>query len=621
MASLRAEATRLHRAGQLDDAEAVYQQLLARDAADLGARHMLGLLRLQQGRAAEALNILDAVAAAAPGSADIRTNRALALEALGRTGDALGEFDGALALNPGHALAPFYRANLLWRLDRAEEAADSYARAAAADPDHFAAWFNLGTALMRLNNYGEALVAYEKAHALNPDHPYVLGTMAAAVSGGCDLARWEKFRRQLTAAVRVRSAIVPPLTFLSFSDDPVLQQTCAQTFAQDGVPQTALRPSRTYRHHKTSIAYLSADFRQHATAELIAGLIERHDRRRHQIVGIDFSRDDSSPIRARLGKAFDTFIDVRQKSDTEVAEMLRDAQIDIAVDLKGYTDESRPGILARRPCPVQVGWLGYPGTIGAPWLDYILADATVLPFEMKPFYSEKIVHLPHCYQISDDRRAIASLALTRAAAGLPENAFVFCSFNAAWKISPAMFDIWMRLLAALSGSVLWLLDDNTTATANLKSAAVSRGIDPARLVFAPRIAPADHLARHVLADLFLDTLPYNAHTTASDALWAGLPLLTCMGRTFPARVAASLLTAIGLPELITHSLEEYESAALALARGPARLAALRRKLADRRHTAPLFDTDLFRRHVEAAYQRMMEISAQGNEPQSFTVSP
>ncbi|HEX4270415.1 MAG TPA: hypothetical protein VHZ32_03480, partial [Rhizomicrobium sp.] len=291
----------------------------------------------------------------------------------------------------------------------------------------------------------------------------------------------------------------------------------------------------------------------------------------------------------------------------------------IAIDLKGHTEGARAGILAHRPCPVQVNYLGYPGTIGAPWLDYIIGDAVVLPFSDQIFYSERIVHLPHCYQANDARRAIAEIGPSRREAGLPESGFVFCSFNAAWKITPGIFDIWMRLLQALPGSVLWLLEDNAAMPGNLRAAANAYGIDPSRLVFAPRMTPAIHLARHRLADLFLDTLPYGAHTTASDALWAGLPLLTCRGRQFDGRVAASLLQTLGLPDLVTASLEDYEALALALARDPGRLADLRARLTTNRLSSPLYDVKRFTAVMEAAYQRMTEISRNGGRPQSFAV--
>jgi predicted O-linked N-acetylglucosamine transferase (SPINDLY family) len=309
-----------------------------------------------------------------------------------------------------------------------------------------------------------------------------------------------------------------------------------------------------YQHEKVRIAYLSADFRRHPVASLIAELIERHDRTRFEVLGVSFGADDKSDMRARLVKSFDQFHDVRLQADGEVAKLLSELQVDIAVDLMGHTQDARPDVLAYRPAPIQINYLGYPGTMGAPFIDYGIADQLVLPFDQQGFYTEQIVQLPECYQVNDSQRRIADRTPTRREAGLPEEGFVFCCFNNNYKITVPVSDVWMRLVQAVNGSVLWLLMDNAGAQGNLRKEAAARGIDPARLVFAGRLPPEDHLARHRLADLFLDTLPYNAHTTASDALWAGLPLVSCRGETFAGRVSASLLDAIGLPELVTGSL-------------------------------------------------------------------
>ena len=651
---LRAKATELHGAWQLDEAERLYRRILELHRTDLKARHMIATIRLQQGNASEALAMMEPLAAKAPADADIRVHRGLALQQLGRRQEALDDFDRALALNPTSGLPLLYRANLLtdaglfsqalesydrllqfaprydegwfrrgaalWLMGRFEESLASYVRALDCNPSRFSAAFNIGTALLKLERYDQAFEAFERARALAPDHPYLLGAQAGAVLGACDFARFPELQNRVIEAVRDNKAVIAPLDFLLLCDDGALRRRCSEAFAADrvGQPAAPLWTGQRYNHDRIRGAYLSADFRQHATAELIAGLIEAHDRTRFEIGAISFSRDDGSAMRARLIRGFDWFEDVQLKSDAEAAQLLKAKEIDIAVDLKGHTQEARPAILAHRPCPVQVNYLGYPGTIGAPWLDYILADARVLPMDQQSHYSENIVHLPHCYQVNDAGRAIGDTP-SRAEAGLPESGFAFCCFNAAWKIAPAMFEIWMRLLAALPDSVLWLLDDNTAAKHNLAEAAAARGVDPARLIFAPRIPPAVHLARHRLADLFLDTLPYNAHTTASDALWAGLPVLTCQGRQFDGRVAASLLETLGLPELVTHSLEDYEALALALAREPHRLASLRARLGERRLSSPLYDTQGFRRSLEAAYLRMMEIARAGRAPESFAV--
>jgi protein O-GlcNAc transferase len=634
---LRATAGNLYAAGQWDEAEKLCRRILDLHRTDLAARTMIGEIRLSQGRAAEALAIFDPLVTEAPGNAGIRAQRGLALQDLGRRQEALADFDQALAIQPGNVISLLYRGNLfleagafdaalaayeqllgsapgydeawfrrgtaLWLLERFEDALASYANALALNPARFGAAFNRGTVLLKLDRYDEALAAFEQARSIAPAHPYVLGGIASAVLGGADLARWEDCRAQMVTAVRDSSAVIAPLTFMPFSDDGALRRACSEAFVADRMPVPAapLWNGERYGHDRIRVAYLSSDFHQHATAALIAGLIEQHDRRRFEITGICFSRDDGSAMRARLIRAFDHFEEVSTLDDAQVARLLREREIDIAVDLKGHTEGARPGILAHRPCPVQVSYLGYPGTIGAPWLDYILADAIALPLCDQPFYSEKIIHLPHCYQVNDSSRVIAEATPSRAEAGLPASGFVFCCFNAAWKITPQIFAIWMRLLASVPGSVLWLLDDNDSARRHLGMAATAHGIDPARLVFAPRAEPAAHLARHRLADLFVDTLPYNAHTTASDSLWTGLPLLTALGNQFDGRVAASLLTTIGLPELVAPSLEAYEVLALALARDPVRLAQIKARLAQNRLSSPLFDTDGFRKAIESVY--------------------
>jgi predicted O-linked N-acetylglucosamine transferase (SPINDLY family) len=654
--ALRAEALRQERAGRLDDADRLYWQLFTRGGADAKTRHHFGMLRLKQGRAAEALEIVNGVLAASPASADLHSDRGLilhqlaryseALEALDRAltlnanlatayfyrgnillelgalNDALASFDRALSLAPGDDEAWFRRGNVLWRLGRPDVAFASFEKALAINPRHFGALLNRGMIFLAARQYEEALGSYQAAEALVPGHPFVLDGLAGAVLGSCDFSRWPRCRSAVIEATRRRQAAIAPMTFLVYCDDAALRRDCAELATAQQVPQT---PTALWQGAMSSggpirIAYLSADFRQHATAELAAGLFEQHDRGRFEVTAISFGEDDASPMRERLVKAFDHFEDVAGTDDLAVVRLLHERGIDIAIDLKGHTSGARPGILAHRPAPLQVNYLGYPGTSGAPWMDYIIADAIVLPFDRQPFYSEAIVHLPHAYQPNDRTRPIAGTVPSRVQLGLPEKGFVFCCFNAAWKITPEIFDIWMRLVNAVPRSVLWLFADNDGAIRNLKSAAKARGVAPQRLIFAPRNDSAQHLARHGGADLFLDTLPYGAHTTASDALWAGLPLVTCLGREFDGRVAASLLKAVGLPELIADNLEDYEKLALALARDPARLAALRKTLAGNRQAAPLFDTARYCRNLESAFVTMLERARSGQPPQSFAVA-
>jgi predicted O-linked N-acetylglucosamine transferase (SPINDLY family) len=360
------------------------------------------------------------------------------------------------------------------------------------------------------------------------------------------------------------------------------------------------------RHSKIRLGYYSADFHNHATAYLMAELFERHDKEKFELIAFSFGPETKDEMQVRVSQAFDHFINVASLSDIEVALLSRELGVDIAIDLKGVTQDARLGIFSFRAAPVQVSYLGYPGTLGADYIDYLIADKTLIPLQSQQYYSEKIVYLPNSYQVNDRQRVIAPTQFTKQELGLPQDAFVFCCFNNNFKITPDVFDSWVGILKAVDESVLWLFQDNPTAAMNLQKEAALRGLDPARLVFATRMDLPEHLARHKAADLFLDTLPYNAHTTASDALWAGLPVLTCMGESFASRVAASLLNAIGLPELVTETRADYEALAIKLAKNPAQLKEIKEKLGRNRLTTPLFDTALFTKNIEAAYSQMFE---------------
>jgi predicted O-linked N-acetylglucosamine transferase (SPINDLY family) len=357
---------------------------------------------------------------------------------------------------------------------------------------------------------------------------------------------------------------------------------------------------------KIRLGYYSADFYNHATCMLMAELFEKHDKSKFELFAFSFGPDIKDPMRARVEAAFDQFIDVSTMSDKEIAEFSRMLGIDIAIDLKGSTKDHRFGIFSYRAAPVQVSYLGYPGTMGAEYIDYLIADKTLIPEESQKFYTEKIAYMPHSYQVNDRSRVISDRVFTKQEVGLPEEGFVFACFNSNYKITPDVFDVWVRILQSVEGSVLWLFEDNETAATNLRKEAQKRGLAPERLVFAPKMELSEHLARHKLADLFIDTLPCNAHTTASDALWAGLPVLTCMGESFASRVAASLLHAIEMPELITSSLTEYEKLAVALGNEPQRIQALKQKLENNKLTTPLFDSSLFTKNIENLYTQMSQ---------------
>lgn len=657
-------------AGKPGDGALLAALFAALDAAGQGgtpeeavARSNFGEALRRQGRLAEAEVHHRKALAWLPGFGGNHFNWGVTLQALDRPAEAASAYGEAARLMPRFAPAPCNQGVLLRELGRLEEAEAALRRALSLDPmlaparlalaalhrdrgdlDRAVAGFraclclrpdlaegqaNLALTLKERGQRGGAkddaasLTGFERALRIGLPDPG--GVLAQLVQQRRHLCRWdglEALSAQLAGLVREgRTRQVHPWIFLGEGAGPELERACAERYAAWKTRGVAPAfPARTIRGAKLRIGYLSADFHEHATALLIAELIERHDRGRFEIVGCSYGPDDGGPLRRRLTTGFDRFLDLSAMTDDAAAQAIHRAEIDILVDLKGHTQGARPGIAARRPAPVQAQWLGYPGTTGSPAIDYVIADPVVAPDDHQRFYSERIVHLPDSYQPNDRKRAVGPLP-GRADCGLPGEGVVFCAFNAPYKIGPELFGRWCRILRRVPGSVLWLLEGPAEAAVNLRRAAVERGIAAERLIFAPRLPGPAHLARHRLAELFLDSSPVGAHTTASDALWAGLPVLTVPGRSFAGRVAASLLRAVGLPELAVPDWDAYEATARRLAETPVELAALKRRLEDARASAPLFDTDRFARSIEAAYLAMWEIHAAGGPPRGFTVPP
>jgi predicted O-linked N-acetylglucosamine transferase (SPINDLY family) len=573
------------------------------------------------GRLEDAATAYASAIAIRPDYAEAHNSLGNTLRALGRSDEAIAHYETAIAIKPDYLDALVNLGDALLGLHHDEAAISSYDRALAIRPDDADILCRRGEALARLRRDAEAIACFERALTANPEHDFAFDGLARIALASCDWTSRDQLRDEVTARV-AGGRFFDAFSFLSFSSDAKLQFACARQYIQHQVPvrPPPLWQGSTWRNDRIRIAYVSSGFHDHPTAYLTAELIELHDRSRFEVIGVSLGPDDQSDIRARLKAAFDQFHDVRDKSDRDVAALIHDMRIDIAVDRSGYTVNTRPAIFAARPAPIQVNYIGFPGTLGADFYDYIIADATVLPFDQQPFYSESMVRLPDCYLANDSRRPVAARTPTRAESGLPSQGFVFCCFNNCYKITPEIFDVWMRLLKQVTGSVLWLYADRVNAEANLRREAAARGIDPARIVFARRMPHDDHLARHHLADLFLDTLPYNAHTTASDALWFGLPVVTCLGEAFAGRVAASLLHAIGMPDLVTTDLGAYERLALRLASEPVLLGELRERLQRNRLSQPLFDTDRYRGNLEAAYMTMWERWQRGDAPAGFAVA-
>jgi protein O-GlcNAc transferase len=611
----------LKEARRFGEAFVSYERAVALDPAHAEAFNNRGIVLAKLDRFDEATASYDRAIALDAGYAEAFNNRGNALQERRRFDLALASYDQAIALDAAYAEAFNNRGTVLQALQRFDAAIASYDRAIALRPDYADAFANRGAALQELLRFGEAAANYEQALAFAPDHKHAFGGLADCAIKACDWTRLRQSSGELRRHVIERRSCIHPFLLLGYSDDASLQWTCARNYVDDLLDRRHSRlPAAAWRNDRIKIAYLSSDFRRHAVAVAMAELFERHDRSRFEVIAVSFGPDDGSEMRARLIATFEQFIDARAMSDEEVAQLLDRMRIDIAMDLNGHTQGARAGILARRPAPIQATYI-FPATTGAAFIDYIVADATVLPFDQQPHYSEAIVHLPDCYWVNDTKRTIASRTPTRQEVGLPANGFVFCCFNNNWKISPPIFAVWMRLLKSVEGSVMWLLRDNAEAASSLRKEASAVGIDPARLVFADRWPGDEHLARHRLADLFLDTLPYNAHTTASDALWSGLPVVTCRGQAFAARVAASMLHAVGLSELVTDRLEDYEAMALRLARDRELLGGFRERLARNRLSFPFFDTKRFVGHIEAAYTTMWKRWQRGERPRSFSVPP
>ncbi len=570
----------------------------------------------------EALSCFDAAIIINPRDAGLFYNRANVLREMRRLDNSLQSYDRAIALRPDFVEAYNNRGAILKSQYQIAEALKNFEAIAALEDRSAKTLINCGGLLQDLQRHEEALVKFKSAFAVAPDNPDATGGLIASALHLCDWDSSEKSIAPLRHHISEGTIAINPFVLLGFCGEPETQQKCAEQYVRRSLPHVPrpLWDGPIYHHDKIRLVYLSPDFCPHPVAHQIVQMLERHDRSRFEVIALSIGPDDGSDIRARIERAVDSFVDGCSQSDWDVAHLLRRMEADIIVDLCGHTRHARTAILSYRPAPIQVNYLGYAGTMGADFFDYVIGDRITLPVEHQCFYSERIVRLPNSYHVANSERPLGYCKHSRSEAGLPEKAFVFCCFNGSWKISRPVFDVWMRLLRSVPGSVLWLKHANQTVKGNLRREAQSCGVDGQRIVFATEAKTDEHLARHQLADLFLDTGPFNGHSTAIDSLWAGLPLITCRGQAFAGRVAASLLHAVGLSELVTNSLTEFESLALRLANDQPLLESIRIRLQRNRVTCPLFDIDQFCGHIENAFVRMVEIAADGRVPSSFDVA-
>ena len=619
--AIRNRAGALLEIGRAEEAQAGFAQAIALDTGDADAHCGRGNALAALGRVDEALAEYGRALARDPGHVDALNNRGSLLLSQRRPAEALAHFEQAIALRPGDAGILNNLGIAQGELGLADEALASFDRAVAARSDYAEGWFNRGAVLLELKRHEEAAAAFARAVDLAPDYPYAAGQLLHARMLCCDWEGVAPLLARVGASVRAGQRAIEPFAFQGLCDDPADLARCAALFAAERFPahgEPLWRDVR-YRHGKIRVGYVCGELREHATSLLMAGVWESRDRERFDIVAFDNGHDDGSDLRRRIAGAFDEIVPIAALDDAHAAAEMRAREIDVLVNLNGYYGLGRQGVFARRPAPVQVNYLGFPGTLGAPYFDYLVADRHVIPPEDAGHYAECVVRLPGSYQANDDRRAVDAREPSRADEGLPDGTFVFCCFNNSYKITAEVFDVWMRLLARVPGSVLWLFETTAAASRNLRREAERRGVAGERLVFAPYRRAAAHLARHRLADLVLDTLPYNAHTTGSDALWSGVPIVTCRGRAFAGRVGASLLHAVGLPELVAESLAGYETLAHTLATDRAALAEVRAKLARLRAGCALFDTARFTRNLEAAFAGMWARHEQGLPPAAFDV--
>ncbi|MBV7430827.1 MULTISPECIES: tetratricopeptide repeat protein [unclassified Acidovorax] len=645
----------LRHLGHLGEALQCYEQAFALDGRHVDACQNMATLHAEAGRSEDALGCFDKLIALQPGHAAAHNGKGVILAQREQRDQAIAHFQAAIHADEKYVQAYKNLARAQYSASEFSKAAQSLKTAAQLQPEDVEILSLLALSLTSAGRYAESMAVYDEAIRLaaeapdlyynranlrtrfgqhedavadylavydaKPDVKYLLGYLVNSRLKTCDWAHLSSDLERCDRSLRAGELTVQPFVALALFDTPELHKRAAQIRVEFDFPQAMdLGPTHTGRREaKIRVGYYSADFHGHATAYLMAELFEAHDRDRFEWFAFSFGPHSQDAMRERLAASFDHFVDVRDQGDIDIARLSRELGIDIAIDLKGFTTDNRFGIFAHRCAPIQVSYLGYPGTTGAGYMDYVIADKVVVPPEAQAYFTEKLAYLPHSYQVNDSKRTISDRIFTREEVGLPSTGFVFCCFNNNYKILPSVFDSWMRILQAVPGSVLWLYEDNPAVVGNLRREAQARGVAAERLVFAQRMPLDLHLARHRLAGLFLDTLPYNAHTTASDALWAGLPVLTRLGESFAARVAASLLQAVGLPELVTRSVAEYEALAITLACDLARLQALRDKLNAQKTRSSLFNARQFARDIEAAYVAMYERKRKGLPPEVIEV--
>jgi protein O-GlcNAc transferase len=606
--------------GKLEEAIEAYNKTLAIKPDYVNAYYNMGIALKEQNKLEEAIEAYNKTLAIKPDYAEAYVNMGIALQKQNKLEEAIEAYNKTLAIKPDYAQSYYNMGIAFQKQNKLEEALEAYNKALSIKPDYAKAYNNIGIALKSLGKLEEAIKAYNKALAIKPDYE---SARVGNIFQKAHICNWDNIAKDIKLVPNLGTSKqhVSPFALLPLEDAPDRHLIRSKIYAKANFSQKTLPPKVRPSHmpKRLRVGYFSADFKEHPASYLMFKVIKCHDRSLFDVYGYSIGQPKLDKMREKISGAFDVFRDIHSLSDIEALKIINNDKIDIAVDLTGYTNFSRTSLFSFRPAPVQINYLGYPGTLGANFIDYIISDQNLIPKGFQKFYTEMPIYLPHTYWPTDDTCIISQKVQTKEDMKLPGDGFVFCCFNNNYKISPTEFDIWMRLMAKVEGSVLWLLKSNKWTENNLKKEAESRGISGDRVIFAERLDNSEHLARHRFADLFLDTFNYNAHTTASDALWAGLPLVTKLGKGFAARVAGSLLNAVDLPELITETEEDYEALILKLATNPTKLAKIKEKLANNRLNQPLFNTELYTRHLENGYQQAYQNYFDGNLPQTIMV--
>jgi|TARA_B100002003_G_scaffold9486_1_gene8231 predicted O-linked N-acetylglucosamine transferase (SPINDLY family) len=594
--------------GNLNESKKLCLEILKDEPKNFDILHLLGIISFQLKDYKKSSELISEAIKINPKDAETYNNMGIALKELNQFDIAHNNFCNAIKLKPDYAEAHYNCGVILKELEQEENAIKSFKLATKFKKNYAEAYHSLGNIFFERKKFNEALQNFYQSYKINPKLNYLLSSIIYTKHRICEWNSFDKDLLDLENVILNEKNKINPFLTLSFYESPQLQKTSAEIFVKN---EYDVQTNQNYKFHnqtkkKIRIAYYSADFRNHPMSYLLANLYELHDKNKFEIIGISFGPDKDDEMRKRVSSAFDEFYDVRLKTEDEIVKFSRELKIDIAIDLMCFTKYHKFGIFVKRCAPIQVNYLGYPGTSGTNYLDYIIADKILIPKESQKYYSEKIAYLPDTYQANDSTKKISDKIFTREELGLPKDGFVFCCFNNNYKITPQVFDVWMRLLKRVENSVLWILSENINISKNLKKEATIRGVDFNRIVFAERIKMNEHLARQKVADLFIDTFPYTGHTTASDALWVGLPVLTRIGKSFASRVSTSLLNAIGLSALVTNSEKEYEDFAIELATNSPKLKEIKNKLKNNKNTKPLFNTQVFARNIEKAYSLMYE---------------